>query len=107
MYQPTGPGGSVGNTPQVRLETGLELLDRWAETAGQVEQNAVYRVLFAVADGSVCRTYKVAEDPRRPNEFAVQVRADLVLEIRLHGSDSFGIRYLGPVQHAEASPVAD
>jgi hypothetical protein len=107
MYQPTGPGGSVGNTPRFRLETGLELLDSWAETAGQVEKNAVYRVLFAVADGSVCQTYKVAEDHQRPNEFAVLVRADLVLEIRLHGSDSFGIHYLGPVRRAKADPVAD
>jgi hypothetical protein len=107
MYQPTGANGSVGNTPQFRLETGLELLDSWAETAGQVEKNAVYRVLFAVADASVCQTYKVLDDHQRPNEFAILVRADLVLEIRLHGSDSFGIRYLGPVQRAEAGPVAD
>ena len=102
MYQPTGPGGSVGNTPRFRLETGLELLDSWSETAGQVEKNAVYRVLFAVADGTICQTYKVAEDPRRPNEFTVQVRTDLVLEIRLHGSDSFGISHLGPVHRAIA-----
>jgi hypothetical protein len=95
MYQSAGPNGSVGNHPRYRLETGLELLDDWAATAGQVDRNAMYRALFAVADGSVAKSHKVFDD--RAHEFSVLVRKDLVLEVCL-GSDSFGIRYVGPVQ---------
>ena len=97
MYQSSGSNGSVGNTPGFRLETGLELLDSWAATAGQFDRHAVYGALFAVAEASVSKSYKIFDD-YRPDEFSVLVRKDLVLEIRLHGAGSFGIRYVGPVQ---------
>jgi hypothetical protein len=101
MYPSAGPNGHVGNTPRPRLETGLELLDSWAATAGQFDRHAVYRALFAVADASVS-TYQVFGDHQRPQEFSVLVRKDLVLKIRMNDFDSFGIRYIGPVQRTEA-----
>jgi Family of unknown function (DUF6235) len=101
MYNSAGPNGHVGNTPRPRLESGLDLLDSWAETAGQFDRHAVYRALFAVADASVS-TYQVFDDHRRPQEFSVLVREDLVLVVRMDGADSFGIRYVGPVRPTEA-----
>lgn len=97
MYQSAGSHGSVGNTPRSRLESGLGLLDSWAATAGQFDRYAVYRALFAVAEGSVSDSYEILDDLQLPHEFSVLVRKNLVLDIRVHGADSFGIRYLGPV----------
>ncbi len=107
MYQSAGSHGSVGNTQRSRLESGLKLLDSWAATAGQFDRRAVYRALFAVADGSVSNSHKVFDGHQRPHEFSVLVRENLVLDIRVHGVDSFGIRYVGPVQRIEADPGAD
>ena len=106
MYQSARPNGSVGNSRRFRLETGLELLDSWATTAGQADKNAVYRVLFTVVEALQVLNTEVFDD-RGPNEFSVLARKDLVLGIRLHGPDSFGISYVGPVERAEADPVVD
>ena len=107
MYQSAGSNGSVGNTPRARLETGLELLDSWAATAGQFDRHAVYRALFAIADGSVSKNYQIFGESQRPLGFSVLVRRNLVVDIRVHGADSFGIHYVGPVQRIEADPGAD
>ena len=85
---------------RLRLETGLELLDSWASAAEQVDRNAVYRALFAIAE-----THQVLDD-RRPHEFSVLVRKDLVLELRVHAPDSFGIRYIGPARPRNSGDAA-
>jgi hypothetical protein len=78
-----------------RLETGLDVLAYWAETADQAQKNAVYKALFAMLDGSLLRTYRVIDDFKRPGELFIIVRDDLVLKIRIHCFDSFGIVDLG------------
>jgi hypothetical protein len=107
MYQSAGSNGSVGNPPRARLESGLELLDSWAATAGQFDRRAVYRALFAVSEGSASKSYQIFDEYQRPPGFSVLVRENLVLDIGVHGADSFGIRYVGPVQRVEGDPGAD
>ena len=78
-----------------RMDSGIEVLDNWAEGARQSRKNTVYRALFAVTDGSVFRTYRIVDDFQRPNEFFVILKEDLVLKVRVHHFDSFGIVYIG------------
>jgi hypothetical protein len=88
--------GSILPRARFRLETGLEVLDSWAETAAQHHKNAVYKALFAMLDGDLFRTYRVVDDFQRPSELFVIVRDDLVLKIRINCYDSFGIVHIGP-----------
>lgn len=83
-----------------RMDTGLDVLEDWAEEAGQSKKNAIYKALFAVTDGSVFRTYRIVDDFQRPNEVFIIVRDDLVLKVRVHCFDSFGVVYIGPVADA-------
>jgi hypothetical protein len=83
------------NCAQIRLESGLDWLDKWSATASQAEQNALYKALFAIADGSVFHTYLTAGDVAQAEEFLVLVRDELVLKVRLHYPDAFGIVYIG------------
>ncbi len=83
-----------------RMDTGLEVLEDWAETARQSRKNAVYRALFAVADGTVFRNYRIIDDFQQANELFVVIRHDLVLKVRVHDFDSFGVVYVGPVANA-------
>lgn len=83
-------------TSRFRMDTGLEVLEEWSETASQTKKNAVYKALFAVQDGSAFRTYRVVDDFQRPSELFVIVRDDLVVKIRVNCFDSFGIVYVGP-----------
>ena len=87
-----------GSTPRTRfrLETGLDVLDLWTETARQAHKNAVYKALFAMLDGSLFRTYRVVDDYQRPAELFVIVRDDLVMKIRINCFDSFGVVHIGP-----------
>lgn len=83
-----------------RLNVGVACLEKWTETAGQAEKNAVYEALFAVSDGSVFRTHKVLDDVQRPGEFFVLVREDLVLKIGMYPFSNFGIIYIGTLDEA-------
>ena len=83
-----------------RMDTGFEVLEAWAETARQSRKNAVYRALFAVADGTVFRNYRIIDDFQQANEFFVVIRHDLVLKVCVHDFDSFGVVYVGPVANA-------
>ena len=78
-----------------RLNVGVACLEKWTETAGQAEKNAVYEALFAVSDGSVFRTYKVLDDVQRPGEFFVLVREDLVVKVNFPRPGTFGVLYIG------------
>jgi hypothetical protein len=80
-----------------RLDMGMGRLEAWAATAGQVDKNAVYKVLFSVSDGTVFQTYKVLDDVHQAREFFVMVRDDLVVKISFHEADAFGILYIGPI----------
>lgn len=85
-------------TPRVRfrLETGLEVLDGWSETATESHKYAVHKALFAMLDGTLFRTYRIVDDFQRPSELFVIVRDHLVMKIRINCFDSFGIVYIGP-----------
>ena len=79
-----------------RLETGIEGLEDWSETASQSAKNAVHKALFAMIDGTLFRTYRIVDDYQRPNERFVIVKDNLVMKIRIHCFDSFGIVHIGP-----------
>lgn len=85
------PDGNDGR----RLDSGLDLLEEWSLTAGQIEQNALYDALFAVLNGTVFRRYRIVSDLERPNNFFVVVRDKLVVKIRFTSADTFAIMYVG------------
>jgi hypothetical protein len=86
---------STRRTVSFRMDDQFDVLDAWSETATDADLQAVYAVLFAVADGTVERDYEFVDDPHRLSEFAVLVHADLMVKIRVHSFDSFGLVYLG------------
>jgi hypothetical protein len=90
----------VNNNPRFRLDTGLDVLEDWAETASQTKKNAVYRALFAMLDGTLFRTYRVVDDFQRLNEVFVIVKDDLMMKIRVNCVDSFDIVAIGPCGQA-------
>jgi hypothetical protein len=86
---------STVSRSKFRMETGVEVLDTWADTARQSDLNAIYKALFAMLDGSLFRTYRIVDDFQRPNELYVIVKDDLVLKVRINCFDSFGIVGIG------------
>lgn len=84
----------------MRLDAGLDWIERWSPTAGQAAQNALYKALFAIADGSVFSAYLTIADLDEAEEFFVLVRGDLVLKVRLGYPDAFGIVFIGPMREA-------
>lgn len=90
--------GSTAPSSKFRMETGVEVLAEWAETARQSDLNAIYKALFAMLDGSLFRTYRIVDDFQRANELYVIVKDDLVLKIRINCFDSFGVVAIGPRQ---------
>jgi uncharacterized protein DUF6235 len=88
---------------RLRLSSGLELLDQWADGAGQAAKNVMYKALFAILEGSVFRSYDIVDHEARPGEFTVMVRDDLVVRVRVHDADTtFGIDFIGRVDGATA-----
>ncbi|HEY1573371.1 MAG TPA: DUF6235 family protein [Pseudonocardiaceae bacterium] len=83
-----------------RLNVGVACLEKWTQTANQADKNAVYDVLFAVSDGSVFHSHKVFDDVKRPGEFFVLAREDLVVKIGIFPFNNFGISYIGSVDGA-------
>ncbi len=100
--------GQDSTTPRARfrLETGLDVLDTWTETARQNHKDAVYKALFAMLDGSLFRTYRVVDDFQRPSELFVIVRDDLLMKIRINCFDSFGIVHIGPMDEVTGAAGA-
>jgi hypothetical protein len=86
----------VNSSTHARLDSGLDVLESWAETASQTRKNAVYKALFAMQDSSLFRTYRVIDDFKHPNEVFVIVKNDLVMKVRVNCLDSFGIVAIGP-----------
>lgn len=102
MAAPIGP---IKRRPSsFRLTSGLELLDEWSQTATQAERNIVNTALFAVVSRSVFSEYNVVDDVKKTMEFFVFARCDLIVKIRVHDLNSFGIVYVGP---ACAAPGLD
>jgi phosphoribosylaminoimidazole carboxylase (NCAIR synthetase) len=95
MNRPLEPVGRV-NQPRLRLDTGVDVLDAWADRANNEEKNAVYAALFAMADRTLLRTYRIVEDEYELSEFFVLLGGDLVVKMRVHSYDSFGLLYVGP-----------
>jgi Family of unknown function (DUF6235) len=87
--------GSV-NHPKVRMQTGLDVLEKWSENATQRELTTVYAALFAMTERSLLRTYEVIDDSVELSEFFVMLPDDLVLKMRVHSFESFGLLYVGP-----------
>ena len=87
----------------LRLNSGLQRLEQWAATAGQVDKNAIYKALFAIADGSAFHHYRIIHDANRMGELVVVVKDGLVVKIRFRHLDAFGIVHIGP--HAEKPRV--
>jgi len=90
------PTNQVNHPTCFRLETGIEVIEEWAETASQARRNVVYEALFAMVDRSLFSRYRVVDDYRRPNEFFVIVKDDLAMKIRVNCYDSFGVVGIGP-----------
>ena len=96
-------------TMSARLRSGIRVIEHWAAEAYQAEKNALYTALFTVLDGSVFRTYEIIDDEDRAEEFYVRVRPKLLVKIRLHHFDSFGVVFIGTPEDAglpEAPPEA-
>jgi hypothetical protein len=85
----------------LRLSSGLRRLEQWSTTASQNEKNAVYKALFAIADGSAFSSYKIIHDFNRMGELAVQVRDDLFVKICFRHFDAFGIVHIGSLDDQE------
>jgi hypothetical protein len=82
--------------PRFHMETGLDVLEEWSEHATQSRKNAVYQALFAMLDGTLFQRYRTIDDFQRPSDLYVIVKNDLMIKIRVHCFDSFGIVYVGP-----------
>jgi hypothetical protein len=95
MNRPPEPAGSV-NHPKVRMQTGIDVLETWTDNATQREKDTVYAALFAMTERSLLRTYKILDDSVELSEFFVLLPEDLVLKMRVHSFESFGIVYVGP-----------
>jgi hypothetical protein len=90
----------------LKLESGLELLDEWAARARQTAKNHLYKALFAITDGSVYHRYGVLQDQENPNAHFVLVRDDLVLKVNYQSRESFGILFIGPLASAPGLDLA-
>jgi hypothetical protein len=99
-YVMSNEPSQVNNHSRFRLETGIDVLENWAETASQTKKNAIYRALFAMLDGTLFRTYRVIDDFQRLNEVFVIVKDDLAMKIRVNSVDSFDIVAIGPCGQA-------
>lgn len=79
----------------LRLTSGVEVLNTWADTARQVELNAVQDALFAMLDRSVYADYEVIDDDAHPRDIVVVVRETLAIRVRLYDIATFGIVFIG------------
>ncbi|HEX6354685.1 DUF6235 family protein [Actinophytocola sp.] len=82
------------------METGIEVLEKWADDATPRDKDVVYAALFATTDRSLFRTHDVLDDEYRLNEFFVLLEGDVVIKMRVNGYDSFGLVYIGPRTNA-------
>ncbi|HEX6520878.1 MAG TPA: DUF6235 family protein [Streptosporangiaceae bacterium] len=86
----------------LKLTSGTDLLDAWAQSAAQSHKNIVSELLFSVVEKSVFSRYEVV-DAGNPLEFFVLPKANLAVKIRMHDFESFGIVYIGQTCSAPGS----
>ena len=92
-----------GKSTRSKLVRGEDRLEDWSGEADQIEQNAVYEALFAVAEGSAESQYETREEHRETgDEFVVIIRDDLVVKVRCIGPGAFAIVYIG---HPDGVPA--
>lgn len=89
------PAGHPAFGDGLRLTTGIEVLDQWADTAHQIDLNAVQDALFTLVDRTVYAEYEVIDDPAHPCAMVVVVRERLAIRIHLHDASTFGILFIG------------
>jgi len=99
MNRPTEPTDGV-ESMNFRLDTGIDVLETWTAGADDADRSLVYQALFAMTDQSLFRTHRIVDDWQRLSEFFVLLREDLVLKLRVHCFDSFGVVYVGPADQA-------
>ena len=106
MNRPIEPTSNV-NGPCLRMDTGIEVLESWMDSATQDAKTAVYKALFAMTGRTLLRDYHTVDDDHRLSEFFVLVDDDLVVKMRVHCFDSFGLVYIGPRTQAPGWPETD
>lgn len=99
MNHHSDPAGSVPRH-RIRMDTGMDVLAEWSESATQSERNMVYKALFSVVDGTIFKTHKTVDDWQKLSEFFVVVRDKLVIKVCVHCFDSYGVVYIGPPESA-------
>lgn len=95
---------SSANGPHPRMDTGIDVLEKWLDGATPREKNAVYKALFAMTGRTLLRDFRVIDDGHRLSEFFVLLEGDLVVKIRVHCFDSYGLVYIGPRAAAPGWP---
>ena len=93
MIRPPEP--AIGQSYwRFRMAHGQDVLDAWSEKASQPNRNAVYRLLFAVQDGSVFTRYDTVDDAGDLG-FSVHLAGDVVVRIKIDDDEAFTIDYIG------------
>ena len=93
MIRPPEP--AIGQSYwRFRMAHGQDVLDAWSEKATQPNRNAVYRLLFAVQDGSVFRRYDTIDDAGDLG-FSVHLAGDVVVRITIDDDEAFTIDHIG------------
>lgn len=93
-------------TSTLKLDSGLQHLEDWADTASQTEKNHLYKALFAVSGRTVHHHYGVLTDKENRNAHFVLVREDLVLKVNYSDQDTFDIAYIGSMAGAPGFDLA-
>ena len=94
------------NGKNLKLDSGWQQLEEWADNARHIDKNQLYKALFTITDGSVGQHYGLLRDKEDPNAHFVLVREGLVLKITYTDGDSFGISYIGPLEDAPGISIA-
>ncbi len=81
---------------RLRLGSGMDVLNEWADDATGVDITAVFDALFSVVERAVYYHYPVIDDSTLARELVVVVRDDLAIRIRLDDVATFGIVFIGP-----------
>jgi len=90
----------------LKMTSGLQHLENWAEGAGQTHKNQLYKALFAITDGTAASNYGIIHDKENPNAHFVLVREDLVVKVDYPDNESFGITYVGALVGAPGLGLA-
>lgn len=79
---------------QLRLTQDVDAIEGWASTATQAERNAVYEMLFALADSALLRTYALV-DGEHAGAISMMVRPDLAVSLVFPEPGTFAVAAIG------------